>query len=300
MSFVLSDLKQKGKSFPLAKLRTRDKLKYIYYIEEKKLDNNLINDILDESYSNLSTEQKNIIINSIKNQVEPSDSKLEKIYYSVLEKMKHNQAKYTVPSGKSLQVLPDFSRIEKLYCCGISGAGKSTFSAEFVKEYLKHYKENEFHILSTVDEDVPLDKLQPIRIDLNNMLEDPISIKDELHDSIVLFDDTATISNVLVRKACTNLLDACIEIGRHYNTTVINTSHMILDYRNSRKILNEATAVIIFCKAGSNVQNKKYLEIYAGLDKDQIKKIINLPSRCVYLKRTPPQMIIYEKGIYLL
>lgn len=300
MSFTLSDLKQKGKIFPLAKLRTRDKVKYIYYSDDKKIDNNIVNDILDESYPNLSSGQKENIIASVKNQTEPSDQKLEQIYYSVLDKMKHNQAKYTVPSGKTLQVLPDFSRIEKLYICGVSGAGKSTFSAEFIKQYLKHYKDNEFYILSTVDDDEPLDKLQPIRIDLNSMLEDPISIKDELHNSIVLFDDTATISNTIVRKACNNLLDSCLEIGRHYNTTCINTSHMILDYRSSRKILNEATGVVIFCKAGSNVQNKKYLEIYAGLDKDQIKKIFNLPSRWVYIKRTPPQMVIFEKGCYLL
>ena len=300
MSFTLSDLQQKGKIFPLAKLRTRNTVKYIYYADDKKIDNNIVNDILDESYSNLSSEQRKNIINSVKNQTEPIDPKLERIYYSVLDKMKHNQAKYTVPSGKTIQILPDFSRIEKLYICGVSGAGKSTFSAEFIKEYLKHYKENEFYILSTVDEDKPLDKLEPIRIDLTSMLEDPISIKDELHDSIVLFDDTATISNTIVRKACTNLLDSCIEIGRHYNTTVINTSHMILDYRSSRKMLNEATAVIIFCKAGSNIQNVKFLENYAGLDKFAIKKILNLPSRWVYIKRTPPQMVIYDKGCYLL
>jgi hypothetical protein len=300
MSFTLSDLKQKGKTFPLAKLKTRDKVKYIYYADDKKIDNNVINDILDESYPNLSSGQKENIINSVKTQTEPTDPKLERIYYFVLDKMKHNQAKYTVPSGKTLQVLPDFSRIEKLYICGISGAGKSTFSAEFVKQYLKHYKDNEFYILSTVDDDEPLDKLSPIRVDLNSMLEDPISIKDELHNSIVLFDDTSTISNTIVRKACTNLLDSCLEIGRHYNVTVINTSHIILDYKASRKMLNEATGVVIFCKVGSNIQNVKYLENYAGLDKFAIKKILNLPSRWVYIRRTPPQMVIFDKGCYLL
>lgn len=300
MSFVLSTEKNKGKKFPLFKLRTKDKNKYVYYVDEKKSDSNLIDDLINEVKSDLTQDEKNILKNSIENEIEPDNVKLEKLYYQIVEKLKHKRTRFIVPTGKKIQILPDFSRIEKLYVCGVSGAGKSTFSSEWIKEYLKHYPKNEFYILSGVNEDDPLDKLDPVRIDLQNMLQDPITVEDEFQDSIVLFDDTSTLSNPIIRKMCVNLLDDIVEVGRHYNTTVINTSHMILDYRNSRKILNEATGVCIFAKAGSNVQNKKYLYNYAGLDKEQVNKILNLPSRWVYLKRTPPQMVIFEKGAYLL
>jgi hypothetical protein len=301
MSFILSEEKQRGNNkYPLCKLRTRDKNKYIYYVEDRKNNEDLVKDLINEYYPLVKDEEKKIVLDSVLTHTEPTDLKLEKIYYNILEKLKHRQARFIVPKGKKLQVLPDFSRIEKLYVCGVSGAGKSTFCSEWIKEYLKYYKDNEFYLLSGVEEDEPLDALQPIRVDLQNLPNDPLSLPDELKNSVVMFDDTATLSNIQLRKICVNLLDDIIETGRHYNITCLNTSHMCLDYRNSRKILNEATSVVLFCKAGSNIQNRKYMELYGGLDKDQITKILNLPSRWVYIRRTPPQMVIYEKGCYLI
>jgi len=300
MSFILSTEKQRGNKYPICKLRTRETNKYIYYVEDRKINEDLVRDLINEYYPLIKDEEKKIVLDSVLNQTEPTDLKLEKIYYNILEKLKHRQARYIVPKGKKIQVLPDYSRIEKLYVCGVSGAGKSTFCSEWIKEYLKHYKDNEFYLLSGVDEDKPLDALEPIRVEIPNLLTDPLSLPDELQNSVVMFDDTATLSNPQLRKVCINLLEDCIETGRHYNITTLNTSHMCLDYRNSRKILNEATGVCLFCKAGSNIQNKKYMELYGGLDKDQITKILNLPSRWVYIKRTPPQMVVYEKGCYLI
>jgi hypothetical protein len=65
-------------------------------------------------------------------------------------------------------------------------------------------------------------------------------------------------------------------------------------------MLNEATTVCFFPRAGSTYHIKTYLTKYVGLEKNQIKKILNLPSRWVALYRSYPMYVLYEKGIYLL
>ena len=302
MSFKLKNSKfDKTKNrYPIARvIGGKDDKKYLYFYQDKKLH---IDDLKPEFLAslNLSQEDKNLLNTALQEKLEPEEDRLDAIYYKILEEFGKKKERFILRGGGKLQVLPDFSRIEKLYICGISGSGKSTFSARWIKEYLRKYRTNEFYILSSIDEDEVLDKnLDPIRVDVDNLEDNPLDFE-EINNSIVLFDDCATISSAKTRKMCLGLLDHLLECGRHFNTTVINTSHVIMDYRNSRKILNEATSVVIFPKAGSNVQNINYMTNYCGFNTVQINKILNLPSRWVLIRRTFPQMIIHEKGSYLI
>lgn len=295
MSFILSEEKydKAKKLYPIARLKTKSKLKYIYYIEDKipKIDEKFL--------QGLSHSDKEIIQQCIENNEEPDDDRLEKIYYEILDKMKHKKKRYVVPKGKTLEVLPDFNRIQKIYISAQSGAGKSTWASNWIRRYLEHYKDNEFYVLSCVDEDDVIDKLHPVRVDLDNVLSDPIDVQNELQDSVVLIDDCACITDIQTRKYVINLLNSIAQIGRHARCTLLNIVHNTLDRHNSKTILTEATSVVIFCRAGSNKQNIDYMERYCNFDKDLIKKILNLPSRFVCITRTYPNMIIHERGIFV-
>jgi hypothetical protein len=96
-----------------------------------------------------------------------------------------------------------------------------------------------------------------------------------------LFDDIATIANPRVRKITQNVLENLLEQGRHTNTTVICCAHVITNYSQTRRLLNEATSVVIFPKAGSNALNVVYLKNYGGFSDNEIDKILHLPSRWV-------------------
>jgi hypothetical protein len=74
-----------------------------------------------------------------------------------------------------------------------------------------------------------------------------------------------------------------------------------MNYSSTRRLLNEATSVVIFPKAGSNNLNVKYLKNYGGFSDESIEKILHLPSRWVAIYRTlhPAQYILHEKGCYL-
>jgi len=249
----------------------------------------------------LSTDDTKILQKAISENLEPEDEDLVPKYYKIIEQIEAQKKKgFVLRSGGKLQPLPNFNRIEKVYISGISGSGKSTFASNFVKEYLKEKKKNEFFVISNVEEDEVLDKLKPVRIDLED--EDALSEvrSDDFYDSIVLFDDTDTIGNGMVRKFVQHLRDDLLECGRHYDTTVVAVSHILLQYQASRKLLNEATSVVFFPKVGSNNHNFKFLKNHCLYDEDTIRRLLNLNSRWVALYRTHPNYVIYEKGVFLI
>ena len=292
--FSVSKAKKKNSNYPIARfIGGENHGKYLYY---NKIKSSSIDDIDSKLKEDLDPGDLSILDIALKNNVEPDSEILEKRFYMMKDYLKNKSGKYLLKSGK-LEVLPNFNIIEKLYICGVSGSGKSTFSANWAKRYLQKYRKNELYILSNVDADPVLDKLNPCRINLTSVIEDPLS-PDELDSSLIIFDDIGTIENPQIRKASVGFLNNILECGRHYNCTCISTSHVIMDYSNSKKSLVESTSVVIFLK-GSQVQNKRYMENYCGFSKEQITKILNLNSRWVCISRVLP-LIIHERGVFLI
>jgi len=198
-----------------------------------------------------------------------------------------------------LQPLPNKEVVEKIYITAPSGAGKSTFAGKWIGQFKKMFKDDEIYLFSSINHDKALDKHDPTRIILDNdLLNDPIEPK-ELENSLVIFDDTDTIRERNMRRYMEVLRDWLLEQGRHFKIRMLITSHLLSNYSSTRRILNEATGVVVFPKSGSGTYHiKNFLKTYCGLDKQQIKKFVNLPSRWVMIYRSYPQYVIYEKGCY--
>ena len=149
-------------------------------------------------------------------------------------------------------------------------------------------------------EDEVLDKFNPTRIQINEeLLENPIQ-PEELQNSLVIFDDIDTIPDKKLNEAVRSLRDDLLETGRSYNIYMCNTSHQLMNYKHTRTLLNESTAVTFFPKSGSSYHIKRFLKEYCGLEKKQIQKILELPSRWVTINKVYPCFILYEKGAFLL
>jgi hypothetical protein len=204
-----------------------------------------------------------------------------------------------IPDG-ILQVLPNNDIVEKIYISAPSGAGKSTFVGNWMKEYKKSHKDSPIYLFSSVDEDKPLDKHDPIRINLDaDLLEEPLEPV-ELEKSLVIFDDTDTIREKEIRNYLASLRDHLLEVGRHYKIRLLITSHLLSNYASTRRILNEATSVVLYPKAGTGTYHiKNFLKMYCGFDTIQTKKFINLPSRWILINRGYPQYVLHEKGAYI-
>lgn len=203
-------------------------------------------------------------------------------------------------SSESLQPIPDTKTRQVCYVAGASGSGKSTWISNYAKQYHKLFPKNKIFVFSRVEEDKCIDKLKCTRIIMDEQLiEDPIH-PEELADSLVIFDDTDTIPDKNLKNALNDLKRDVLEIGRHSNIYVCITSHMLTNYKETRTILNEAHLIVFFPSSGSSYQIGYMLKNYFGLDSKQIDRIMKLPSRWVCAKRNYPQLIMYERGIYLL
>ena len=240
------------------------------------------------------------IKDAVKNHIEPFEQDDKEKYYKVMKELLNMSYNELNIRGGKLQPIPRKDIVEKTYISAPSGAGKSTWCGKYIGHFLKMFKDDELYVFSTIKEDKVLDKHDPIRITLDeSIINDPIA-PEEIENSLCIFDDVDTIINPRVRASIVGLRDWLLEQGRHFNVRMLNTSHILMNYKKTQRLLNEATAVVFFPKASSAYHIKRYLKVYAGLDNKQIRKIMNLPSRWVALYRTYPMYVMYEKGVYLL
>ncbi len=196
-------------------------------------------------------------------------------------------------------------RTTTIFMAAPRGSGKSTFAANFVDIYKKLYKKNKFFIFSRVDKDDKLDKLDPIRINLDDedIVNNPINIK-ELANSVILFDDLDTKGKGKIAKKIRELRDVVYENGRHNNITVLTCAHTLLNHQETKSLISESEFVVMFVKAGLRNQYMRFLETYVGInkkdDKELLNKIFKCEGRYIIVKKSFPIMFMDSKNIWLL
>lgn len=201
--------------------------------------------------------------------------------------------------GKFQQVPDPDTERQILYITGASGSGKSTYTKNYCKTFKRLYPKRPIYLFSAISEDESLDEIQPQRILIDDSLVSQPLQAEDFQDSLVIFDDTDCISNKKHREAVNNILGEILETGRHFNTYCILTFHLATGGRDTRKILNEAHAVIYFPHSGSNVGLKRLLQDYLGLDRATLKEIKDSHSRWACVFRNYPNVIMTEKKMWL-
>jgi hypothetical protein len=173
---------------------------------------------------------------------------------------------------------------------------------------MKGNRDKPIYIFSSVDFDdvldIPfenniirvLDEIEP-----DELVQDPLTIDDFEEGSVLVFDDILKLTNPKTRIMVFCLLESMLEIARHANLTIITTSHILSNYRQTRTIINEATSLTVFPKfAGGLHHIRQYLE-KVGMDKIQIKKFLSMSktSRFVTLYRINPMFVLSSKHAYI-
>lgn len=195
--------------------------------------------------------------------------------------------------------MPDKST--RLNICGATLCGKSYYAGGIAKDYKKKNKNNKVVLFSAVDEDEHLDdipNLYRIKCD-ESILKDPIDPK-ELHDSLCIFDDIDSFGNKDIVEELNSLRDKLMKSGRHENIDVISTNQLMLNGKQSQNSLLNSFQIVGFPQSGGRYQLKEFLKRYMAMDKEDIDKIINLPSRWVTIQRVPPLFCLHQKGAFLL
>lgn len=183
--------------------------------------------------------------------------------------------------------------------CGPQNCGKSTLAGALTELYLEENPSSKVYLLSQCDKDPALDYLKPIRIKLDEQLiEKPVEPK-ELRNSLVIFDDIESIPQKALQTAVEAMRDNMLVTGRKENVSVINCSHLLCDWKKTRKSLNESEIIIFFPSSGARGQIRRFLDNVMGLPKDQIERIFKLPTRWVALCKTSPQYVLFQNGCFL-
>jgi hypothetical protein len=264
-------------------------------------------DKLDKSffkkYNNLSKDQIIDLKKAVEKEIKPTNKKIIPAYNEALiliKKKKFPEFKEIyIPDG-ILQPVPNKDIVEKLYVSAPSGAGKSTYVGNWLAEARKRFRNDDIYVFSSIPEDKALDRNDPIRIKLDQeLINDPIHPM-EIRNSIVVFDDVDTIRDDRIRLSLEAFKDFLLEQGRHYNVRVIMTSHLLTNYKSTRRSLNEATSICLFPRSGAPNQIRKFLNDNIGIEKKKTERILKLKSRWVCLYKTSPMYIIYQKGVFML
>lgn len=234
----------------------------------------------------------------------------------LINTIKERVGKEFVLNDGKLQPVPNVeaSRV-CYYVSGPSGSGKSTFVSNFLDEYAEIYPKNQIVMFSLVPTDPAFARFESegpkktrnrmIRIVLNNECLEDIQNneaidEEDLHDSAVIFDDIDMITNKTMKEYVTGLRTKCLQIGRHGNITVLTTSHILCAGRETKAQVTESSDIVFFPGSGSSHQITYFLREYSGMSKEQITKVLGLPSRWVQFHNVYPQYVLYTDGCYLL
>jgi hypothetical protein len=201
-----------------------------------------------------------------------------------------------------LQPLPRFNKTERCFIAGQTECGKTFYCRKYLEQLRKVFPDKKIYVFSDVEHDDEIDCLKNIvrfKLDDELLNKDPIR-PEKFKDSICVFDDVDSIQNPALLKYIQALRDSLLRRGRHEDISCLITSHLLTNYKDTRIILNECNSLTVFCRSGSSHGIKYLLNKYVGLDKKQIQKAMDLPSRWITIHKNHPQYILYEKGAYLI
>lgn len=232
------------------------------------------------------------------------NNKKEKIIYVEQDKNKVECyfEEYVCKNGEYMQLVPQNVKDDRnvLYVTGQSGSGKTTFSKKYIEEYKKKYKKREVYVFSYFTEDKNLDTKYLKRIKLDDEFVNTELYLDDFRDSLILFDDIDTIKNKPLKKKLKGILDNLLELGRHYCVDIVYISHQCNKGSETKSILTECGSITIFPAVMSSISFKYLLGVYFGMNIDQMRRIKKLNSRAVTIIRTYPNIVLYDKGCYVL
>jgi hypothetical protein len=210
---------------------------------------------------------------------------------------------YKAKGDATIQQIPDKNTERSvLYITAPSGSGKSFYTREYIAQYHKMYPKREVYVFSSLDDDKTLDQLKylkRIKIKSPEFLTTEINAVD-FKDCLVIFDDTDVISVKPIKVKVFRILNEILQTGRHFNTSVVFTSHNATAGADTKIILNEAHSVTIFVKNSGGKTLKYLLDQYLGLSKEEITKLKKLSGRWVTILKTFPMVVLSEKEVFKL
>lgn len=226
----------------------------------------------------------------------------KQILYCSEEELPEDIPSFTSLSLKKGQFRPIPDKKKNREChfiAGSSGSGKSYWAREWIgmRNKGKGKKKRPVYVFSSLPSDPTIDKIKPSRIKIGaNLIKEPIEPK-QLKDSIAVFDDVDVIKPKIMKDKVYDVMDNCLQIGRHHNTDVIMTSHKCTG-KDLAVALNECHTITTF-PVNFNKQISYLWKEYMGLDSKQIKKVRKLKTRWITFIKGYPNLILTQYQCFI-
>lgn len=198
----------------------------------------------------------------------------------------------------------DNKQVDRVYICGETGSGKSTFISIYAKLFHLKYPKSKIYLFSSKKEDETLDKLKYIeRINVDDsVINDPYSVKDisaRSKTSLVIFDDIQDYPNKKINQEIARFRDELMRNGRGNGVYTMFVHHDPCDYKATKSMIFEANKIVIFPKRSGEGAYNYLLEKKLHLNKKYIDSVNNLKSDWVLINKANPKYILSNKYILL-
>jgi hypothetical protein len=206
-----------------------------------------------------------------------------------------------VKDNGTFRMVPNTLTRDIVYISGPQGSGKTTKADEYIEDFSKIFPDRNIYIFSKIKNDKSFGRAaQNPRtqfVELNDeFMKVPLKIE-MFAGCLIVFDDIAKLPDAMVKKIVA-LLDEAMHDGRHNNIYIVVTTHLLMDYKNTRNILNESTNITFF-PAANIKSTDSFLKNYAGFLTKQVRHVNTLNTRAVTFFKGYPSIILYDHGVYL-
>ena len=226
------------------------------------------------------------------------DGKLNRKYNNAIDYV-NSSLKRHLDYGVETDIFPIIDEPSyRIYVSGLSGSGKSTFIAEFLKRNPVKKGAGIF-LFSPVEKDEAMDKIKNvIRVNLDDVekeLKKEFTIEEVPEGSVVIFDDCESFPKK-VAKRYLELRDIFMERGRHRFISTITVSHNCCNGHSTKVCIRESQYWILFPKHNSR-DTRNILKLYGGLEKNQIDEICDMKTRWCFYHKSIPRYAIGQHSV---
>ena len=166
-----------------------------------------------------------------------------------------------------------------VYITGRRGCGKSTYVSMYMKGF-RQASDRRIFFISRLAED---DSIQlPSRSMRMNITEIEGTRVEDFQNSLMVFDDIHSASLTPKQQSFIQafIIDA-LENSRHYQISLLVTSHLITNYSKTRAILNELSDLVVYPGYSNAKQIEYALTTYLGLGKPEVARVMRNTDRWV-------------------
>lgn len=184
---------------------------------------------------------------------------------------------------------------------GPSGCGKSTIAGNLIREYHKRFPKRRVFIISPNDDDpafASLDYVNWLEVDERIISESPLTV-DEFKESLVVFDDYLQYENPKISAALQQLATKILTRGRKDRVDCIIIAHNAFNNNLTTNLNMNVGAMVLFSSGAQKKHLMNYLK-NLGCNQQTINKVLNLPTRSIYISTTNPIYVLHDNGIFLL